>query len=503
MSVDKKTLERRIIFKAIREPNFLDNLKKNRVDLFKDNEELATIYSSLKEYYTENPEKGPSKDVLTSYVNSKLDRQGVAENDRYDLMDTLNQVYDYSEEDQKVYDSKISDYIKREQLLKSIKTMVANEMTPESIDKFERDYNKIQLTSNATGMHDFYSVFSDEEATTIGGMIKEVKVNQIPTGIEVIDQASGGGLGRGELGSIAAPSGFGKTMYMTSLANSYIAKGMNVLYIALEELNGQMFQRLTRGMLGKIDAEYPNILKSFKENQGGSIERLTWTNNLATLIEHETYAKVLHSYEEAKGNKLGELVFTRYSPNTVTVPDLRQIISNIITTQGKEIDVIFVDYPDLLEYDESAGESASGGRLYEDLRAITQEFNTIMWVASQLNRTAPNDDGFLTVRNVSGSFRKVNAVELWLTVNTKPKEREAGFSRIYVDKARHAPTATQVFKLKVQEFTNNVRDETDLESTAHDMVLNENNSKPEYQKNLEGYENKKDSFVDRVNKRGV
>ena len=150
MSVDKKTLERRIIFKAIREPNFLDNLKKNRVDLFKDNEELATIYSSLKEYYTENPEKGPSKDVLASYVNSKLDRQGVAENDRYDLMDTLNQVYDYSEEDQKVYDSKISDYIKREQLLKSIKTMVANEMTPESIDKFERDYNKIQLTSKWT-----------------------------------------------------------------------------------------------------------------------------------------------------------------------------------------------------------------------------------------------------------------------------------------------------------------------------------------------------------------
>lgn len=501
MTIDKNTLERRIIFKAIREPNFLDNLVKNRIDLFKDNEELATIYASLKDYYADNGPSTPSKPVLTSYLNGKLDRQGKADNERYELMATLDQVYDYSEADQKVYDSKISDYLKREQLLKAIKTMVANEMTDESINKFERDYSKIQLTSNATGMHEFYSVFSEDEAATIGNMIREVKVNQIPTGISTIDEASGGGLGRGELGAIAAASGNGKSMYMTSLANGYIAQGMNVLYIALEELNGQMFQRITRAMLGKIDNEYPSILSSFKNREDGTIERLTWTGNLATLIENETYAKILKSYEKARGNKLGELVFTRYSPNTVTIPDLRQIISNVIVTQGKKIDVILIDYPDLLEYDESMGESASGGRLYEDLRAITQEFNTIMWSASQLNRAAPNDEGLLTVKNVSGSYRKVNAVELWLTVNTKPVERDEGYSRIYVDKARHAPTATQVFSLKVDKLTANVRAETEQEKAEHEALLTEK-KEPAYQKNLSAFE-EEDDFVAKINHRGV
>ena len=501
MGVDKNTLERRIIYKAIREPNFLDNLVKTRIDLFKDNENLATIYTALREYYTDNPTKGPSKDVLTSYVNSKLDRQQLADTERFQVLDTINQVYDYAEEDQKVYDSKISDYLKREQLLKAIKKMVASDISDDSITKFERDYNKIQLTANTTGMHEFYSVYDDEEASIIGNMIKEVKVNQLPTGIQAIDEASGGGLGRGELGSLAASSGYGKTQYMTSLANSYISQGLNVLYVALEELNGQMFQRLTRGMLGQIDSEFPEILQGFKEDNGGTLERLTWTGNLSNMVERGVYAKILHTYEERRGNKLGELVFTRYSPNTVTVPDLRQIISNVITTQGKAIDVIFVDYPDLLSYDQGMGESASGGHLYEDLRAITQEFNTIMWVASQLNRTSPNENDIMTIRNVEGSYRKQNAVELWLTINVKPKERDAGYTRFYVDKARHAPTATQVFSMKVDSFTNNLRAETPTEATEHAMLL-QDNDKPTYQKNLEGYENK-DNFVDRVNRRGV
>ena len=147
------------------------------------------------------------------------------------------------------------------------------------------------------------------------------------------------------------------------------------------------------------------------------------------------------------------------------------------------------------------GESASGGRLYEDLRAITQEFNTIMWSASQLNRAAPNDEGLLTVKNVSGSYRKVNAVELWLTVNTKPVERDEGYSRIYVDKARHAPTATQVFSLKVDKLTANVRAETEQEKAEHEALLTEK-KEPAYQKNLSAFE-EEDDFVAKINHRGV
>ena len=202
---------------------------------------------------------------------------------------------------------------------------------------------------------------------------------------------------------------------------------------------------------------------------------------------------------------MGELVFTRYSPNTVTVPDIRSIISNVMITQQKKIDVIFIDYPDLIAVDQSQGESSAGGRLYEDLRAITQEFNTVMWVASQLNRSAPNEDGLLTIRNTEGSFRKGNSVEQWLTINTTTRERANNFTRIYVDKARHAPTATNLYQLKVDEFTNNVRDETENEAIAHQALFDDNNreeAEAGFRKNLKGYESdQKPSFRDKVNRR--
>lgn len=505
MAADKDTIRRRIIFKAIKEPGFVDKLNNIRVDLFSNDEALETVYASLKEYYKDNPSIKPSKDVLSSYVYDKLDRKKVAEGERQSFTEAIDAIYDYSEKDQQVFDSQISDYIKREQLLKSIKNLVKDDITDKSISRFEDEYNKIQLNAGDTGLHDFYSVFDEEQADTIGQMIKDVNADQIPIGIKVYDEATGGGLGRGELGAIAMSSGGGKTMHLTSIANSYIANGYNVLYIALEELNGQMFRRISNAMLGKIYHEYPDILDNISNGRDRFVERLTWTKNLADLVSSKVYNKILRAYEQRKGNRMGELVFTRYSPNTVTVPDIRSIISNVMITQQKKIDVIFIDYPDLIAVDQSQGESSAGGRLYEDLRAITQEFNTVMWVASQLNRSAPNEDGLLTIRNTEGSFRKGNSVEQWLTINTTTRERANNFTRIYVDKARHAPTATNLYQLKVDEFTNNVRDETENEAIAHQALFDDNNreeAEAGFRKNLKGYESdQKPSFRDKVNRR--
>lgn len=505
MAADKDTIRRRIIFKAIKEPGFVDKLNNIRVDLFSNDEALETVYASLKEYYKDNPAIKPSKDVLSSYVYDKLDRKKVAEGERQSFTEAIDAIYDYSEKDQQVFDSQISDYIKREQLLKSIKNLVKDDITEKSISRFEDEYNKIQLNAGDTGLHDFYSVFDEEQADTIGQMIKDVNADQIPISIQVYNEATGGGLGRGELGAIAAKSGSGKSLSMTSLANAYIADGYNVLYIALEELNGQMFRRISNAMLGKIYHEYPDILDNLGKGKDRFLERLTWTNNLAQIITSKVYNKIIKQYEAKKGNRMGELIFTRYSPNTVSVPDLRSIISNVMVAQQKKIDVIFIDYPDLISIDQSQGESFAGGRLYEDLRAITQEFNTVMWVASQMNRSAPNEDGLLTVSSVQGSYRKINVTDFFASINGSSKERTEGFSRLYIDKSRHAPTATNIYQLKVDEFTNNLRDETENEAIAHQALFDDNNreeAEAGFRKNLKGYESdQKPSFRDKVNRR--
>jgi replicative DNA helicase len=57
----------------------------------------------------------------------------------------------------------------------------------------------------------------------------------IPTGIKVIDTVTGGGLGKGEVGIILAPSGVGKSTLLTKIANSGYEMGKNILQIIFED----------------------------------------------------------------------------------------------------------------------------------------------------------------------------------------------------------------------------------------------------------------------------
>jgi len=72
------------------------------------------------------------------------------------------------------------------------------------------------------------------------------------------------------------------------------------------------------------------------------------------------------------------------------------------------------------------------------MRRIGQDFDVVMWTASQLNRTAYNAL-IRTSEHMEGSLRKKNAAELVLVVNQTPEEYNAGFLRLYADKVRNPP----------------------------------------------------------------
>ena len=57
----------------------------------------------------------------------------------------------------------------------------------------------------------------------------------IPTGIKGIDEVTGGGLGKGEIGVILAASGVGKSTILTKIANSGLEDGKNILQIIFED----------------------------------------------------------------------------------------------------------------------------------------------------------------------------------------------------------------------------------------------------------------------------
>ena len=70
----------------------------------------------------------------------------------------------------------------------------------------------------------------------------------IPTGIGKIDETLEGGLGKGELGVIIGPSGFGKSSMTTAMASHAACNGWKVLQIVFED----RIKQIQRKHLGRI-----------------------------------------------------------------------------------------------------------------------------------------------------------------------------------------------------------------------------------------------------------
>lgn len=485
MSKQDKQLQTQILSKAVADPDFAKFIGKLRgVDLFEGNPEVVEVFSVIKDYYKQHNEP-LVKSLLEYELGAKLDRKQVSEQNRDQFTDVVEEVYTIQKEDaSEAFNEKILNYIRKTRLTESIKRLALGELTEDAMDKFHSEYTKIMLESDKTGLAPIVNMTKSvvDETTNKEVIAESSKVLEALNGIskDVIPLtdspfaiATGGGLAKGELGGIGASSGGGKSLNMVSLANAYIEKGYNVLYVALEELEGRMYSRFYKAMMGRAHQLHPeaNIeewltpegtIKAFED--GGA----TWNNTLQS-IEAVTHVK------------RGELFFTRYPPRQLSVAGLKQLINDLMVSRGEKIDVIMIDYPDLLNFTAGNSESETGGLLFQEMRAIAQEFNVVMWVATQLNRMK-SDSGLKTEDNLEGSFRKMNILESLFILNSTAEEFDQGFSRLYIAKDRTGGRKGQVINMKIDKDTGLVRNETDRERAVHESLLANQPTSQERQK---------------------
>lgn len=490
-NVETTLIQQRLIAKAIEEPSFYKKIKDLDVDLFEGNIQLGKVYQVVKDYYLENGDITPSLDALTLYATKKLDRGNNDTSAYIEMNNTLKGVYVVESEDQKVFDEQISAYIKRLRLTTSLKSLLGNDLSEEAITKFEKDFDVIRNESANTGLHEIVDFMNPDNKEYIADKIRGIDLNTlaIPNN-EGFSKALGGGLAKGEMGAISASSGTGKTMNMVSLAMAYISGGYNVMYIALEELEERMYSRFFKAYIGYAQKLIPGINPE---------DLIKGNDMMAGLYQNGFFESLVNTMSQESGVQQGNLTFTRYSPHTLTVDGLRQVIHDNIVTRGNPVDVIIVDYPDLLSYDTRNGESEAGGKLYEELRAIGQENNVVMWVASQLNRGA-GIEGIKTGSSIEGSYRKRNSLELSLVVNSTSAEYEAGFTRMYVDKSRNGGNTGEMIHFKVEPYTKVVRGETPEEASQHANILQTRTGEATALSSYETKEKKAEDFKTRVNK---
>ena len=225
------------------------------------------------------------------------------------------------------------------------------------------------------------------------------------TGWKTIDDITKGGLGRGELGVVIAPTGAGKSMALVHLGAQAVKAGKNVVYYTLELLDTVVASRFDSCITGI---------------------RL---QDLTTLKDEV--------YDEVKDLE-GRLIIKEYPTKSANVNKLKQHLEKLRFT-GFEPDLICVDYGDLLSpissYKEKRIELET---IYEDLRGMAQEFECPVWTASQTNRSGLNAE-VVTMESISEAFNKCFVADFIFTLSRTITDKNNNSGRIFVAKNRNGP----------------------------------------------------------------
>lgn len=245
--------------------------------------------------------------------------------------------------------------------------------------------------------HDF---FEDAEA-------RFVKINRqaCPTGLEALDEKTvlNGGLGRGELGVVAANTGVGKSHFLVSIGAEALRRGKNVVHYTFE---------LTETAVG---IRYDSHLTGIPSNE-----------------IQDSKEEVLEKYKEME---LGKLIIKEYPTGAATVNTIRNHLEKL-SLKGFTPNMLLIDYADIMrstrEYDALRLELKL---IYEELRNLAMEKNIPIWTASQANRDSSNSD-VVGLENMSESYGKAMVADVVISLSRKPAEKATGIGRLFVAKNR-------------------------------------------------------------------
>jgi len=229
--------------------------------------------------------------------------------------------------------------------------------------------------------------------------------NPVTTGWKEIDNIIHGGLGKGELGVVVAPTGAGKSMALVHLGAQAIKQGRNVIHYTLE---------LQDTVIGN---RYDACITGFGLNALHG-------------LKDEIYEKIK--------DMSGGLIIKEYPTKSASTQTLRAHLEKL-RKREVPIDMIIMDYGDLLRpvaaQKEKRNELES---IYEELRGIAQEYECPLWTASQTNRSGLNAE-VITMESISEAFNKCFVADFICSISRTIDDKVSNTARMFVAKNRNGP----------------------------------------------------------------
>jgi len=227
--------------------------------------------------------------------------------------------------------------------------------------------------------------------------------NPISTGWNEIDKICVGGLGKGELGVVIAPTGAGKSMALVCLGAQALLDGKTVIHYSFELQDSVIASR------------YDSCITGI---------------NLSDL--HTFKDQILERVQEIDGS----LIIKEYPTKSATTETLKNHLYKL-KQRGIEPDLLIVDYGDLLKPINNLKEKRYElGSIYEELRAIAKVNECPLWTASQTNRSGLNAE-VITMESISEAFNKCFVADFIFSLSRTIEDKSSNAGRIFIAKNRN------------------------------------------------------------------
>jgi replicative DNA helicase len=307
---------------------------------------------------------------------------------------------------QKISDTDLK-YIK-EQFLEFCKNQKIKNAIMESVDHLKSgQYDKIKHVVDIAMKAGMERNIGHEYMVDIEQRMSQMARKTVKTNWTEIDTLMDGGLAGGELGIITACAGSGKSWVLAKMGAEAMRQGKNVLHYTLE---------LNENYVGlRYDACFTGI--DFQNIR----------NNID--IVKKKIAEIP-----------GKLIIKYFPIKTVSAHSLK-LHAERIQTLGTKIDLIIVDYADILrpsQSDRNSNSYSEAGGIYEELRGVAGELQVPIWSASQSNRAAMDED-IIQANNISDSYRKIMTADFVISLSRKMSDKQANTARFHVIKNRFGP----------------------------------------------------------------
>jgi hypothetical protein len=231
--------------------------------------------------------------------------------------------------------------------------------------------------------------------------------NPISTGLAQLDDKKimNGGLGKGEVGIVVAPTGVGKSHILVHFGAQALLNRKNVFYYSME---------LNEFLIGtRFDSHYTGISST----------------------DCPDNKDVIAKFMQENENRMGRLFIKQYPGRKITVNTIRAHIEKM-SLKNIRPDLVIIDYAGIIRSTEKFELPRLEMQIIiQEIRSLGQELMIPVWTALQSNKEGAKAD-FVDVTNMAESYGQAAEADFVLGLQRKPEFKSTGYGNLFVAKSR-------------------------------------------------------------------